>query len=194
MNRQTLARWLEQAPTASGSHLSVDAASIDDVQQALKRAPLAAGVTSPDVMLRRFEESMAESIYTSLLIVSAFAAVIAVGVIYNGARIGLSERGRELASLRVLGFTQREISVILLGEQAVVTGLAIPAGYALGLLYCFVWIGSLNSEGYRIPIVFAAPTFVWAGAIIVCIAALAGLVVRRRLAHLDLIAVLKTRE
>ncbi|MDP2528706.1 MAG: FtsX-like permease family protein [Candidatus Palauibacterales bacterium] len=194
MDRRALSRLLGEGPTVSGAHLAVDAPILEPLQSRLKRIPRVAGVSSPAAMLRHFEESMAESLDTTLLIVSIFAAIIAVGVIYNGARIALSERGRELASLRVLGFTRHEIAVILLGEQGVITALAIPAGFGLGLVYCLAWILSLNGESYRIPIVFAAASIVWTGLIILGIAALTGAAVWRRLKHLDLIGVLKTRE
>src|SRR5690606_41053626 len=136
----------------------------------------------------------ARNLGVNLGIISAFAGVIAIGVIYNGARIALSEGGRELASLRVLGFTKREVAVILLGEQAVVTLLGIPVGALLGVLYATVWVAALNGEAYRIPLLLPPSSFVLAGAIILGMAAFAGLLVRRRLGELDLIAVLKTRE
>ncbi|HEX7242164.1 MAG TPA: FtsX-like permease family protein [Longimicrobiaceae bacterium] len=193
-DRRALARLLREAPAASGAHLRVDRDELGAVHARLKRMPRVAGVTSPAAMLRNFEEHVARNLTTNLAIVAAFAGVIAVGVVYNGARIGLSERGRELASLRVLGFTVHEIGVILLGEQAVVTLLGIPMGFGLGVLYAALWMGALNGEVYRLPMVYSAGTFVLSAAVVLGMAALAGLAVRRRLAHLDLIAVLKTRE
>jgi len=193
-DRRALARLLREAPTASGAHLGVDRDALGAVNARLKRIPLVAGVTSPAAMLRNFEENVARNLTTNLAIVAAFAGVIAIGVIYNGARIGLSERGRELASLRVLGFTVHEIAVILLGEQAVVTVLGIPMGFGLGIVYAAVWMRALNGEVYRLPMVYSAATFVVSAALVLAMAVLAGLAVRRRLAHLDLIAVLKTRE
>ena len=48
-----------------------------------------------------------------------FAIAIAISIVYNNARVSVSMRGRDLATLRVLGFTRGEISAILLGVQAV---------------------------------------------------------------------------
>jgi putative ABC transport system permease protein len=172
----------------------VDADRLDALNATLKQTPSIAGATSPAAMLRNFEESIARNLDTNLLIISAFAGVIAIGVIYNGARIALSEGGRELASLRVLGFTKHEVAVILLGEQAVVTALGIPVGALLGMAYASAWVTALNGETYRIPLRYPASTFILSGAIIAGMAVLAGLLVRRRLGRLDLIAVLKTRE
>jgi putative ABC transport system permease protein len=194
MDRRALARLLREAPTASGAHLAIEEGATGGVYSLLKRMPLVAGVTSPQAMMLNFEENVARNLNMNLIIVSIFAGIIAIGVVYNGARIGLSERGRELASLRVLGFTRHEIGVILLGEQAVVTALGMPVGYLLGIAYGVGWLAAMSGEVYRLPIILTAKTFVLSTVVIFGMATLAGLAVRRRLAHLDLIAVLKTRE
>ena len=156
--------------------------------------PLVGGVSSPRAMLASFRQEMARSLDTNLWITSIFAGIIVLGVVYNGARIALSERGRELASLRVLGFTIHEVAVILLGEQAVVTALALPVGYGLGVLLFAALAEVLNGELFRIPLVLHPQTFVLGAGVTVAAAVVAALLVRRRLAHLDMIAVLKTRE
>src|SRR5262249_49062670 len=123
-----------------------------------------------------------------------FACIIAFGVVYNTARIALSERGRELASLRVLGLTRGEISFILLGELAVLTFAALPLGMGIGwglvTTVCLV----LVTEMYRIPFVIAPASYGFSASVVLVAALISGLIVRRRLDHLDLIAVLKTRE
>jgi putative ABC transport system permease protein len=115
-------------------------------------------------------------------------------VIYNGTRIALSERGRELASLRVLGFTRKEVATLLFGEQAVITVVAIPLGWAIGYGLAWAVVSSMASETYRIPLVVSATTYLWTALITVVAATASGLLVRRRLNRMDLIAVLKTRE
>jgi putative ABC transport system permease protein len=120
--------------------------------------------------------------------------VIAFGVVYNSARISLSERSRELATLRVIGFTRGEISAILLGELAVLTLLGIPLGLLLGWLFgWFVTLG-LDTEVYRIPLVIDASTYAFAATVVFGAAFASGLIVRQRLDHLDLVAVLKSKE
>ncbi|HEX8907032.1 MAG TPA: ABC transporter permease, partial [Longimicrobiaceae bacterium] len=189
-----LSRRLHEAPSVSGAHLSVDAAALPRVHRRLKRTPLVAAVTSPAAMLRNFETQVAKNLRTNLLIVSLFAGVIALGVVYNGGRIALAERGRELASLRVLGFSVHEIAVILLGEQGVLILVGLPAGFAIGGLYAAIWMAMLNGEAYRIPMIWSGPAMVVSGAVILAMGVMAGLAVRRRLYHLDLVAVLKSRE
>src|SRR5690606_26688530 len=106
----------------------------------------------------------------------------------------LSERGRELASLRVLGFSRREVAVLLLGEQGIVTLTAIPLGWGLGYLLARLLATSLESETYRVPLVVRGETYLWSALATLAAAAVSGWLVRRRLDRLDLIEVLKTRE
>jgi putative ABC transport system permease protein len=115
-------------------------------------------------------------------------------VVYNNARISLAERSRDLATLRVIGFTRAEISAILLGELAVLTLAAIPLGLALGYLFAAWAVLGLDTEVYRIPLIIHRATYGFAVAVVLIGAAISGLIVRERLDHLDLIAVLKTRE
>jgi putative ABC transport system permease protein len=156
--------------------------------------PTVAGVGLPAVTLDSFNDTFGKTMGTFTFILVSFASVIIFGVVYNGARISLSERGRELASLRVLGFTQREIAVILLGEQAVLTLLAIPFGYFFGFIICQLVNNMVDAEILRLPIVFTQRTFILTFIITVAAAIVSGLMVVWRLRNLDLIEVLKTRE
>jgi putative ABC transport system permease protein len=115
-------------------------------------------------------------------------------MVYNGARIALSERGRELASLRVLGFTQREISVMLVGEQALLTLAAVPLGFGIGYFLCWLIVHAIDTELMRLPLVLSSRTWTLAFLITVGAAFLSSLLVQWRLRHLDLIEVLKARE
>ena len=127
-------------------------------------------------------------------VATLFAMIIAFGVIYNSARIALTERGRELASLRVLGFTRGEIAYILLGELGVLSLLALPLGLWLGEAMCFYIAHTMQSDLFRVPVVLAPQTYAIACAVVLVSALLSGLAVRRRLDELDLIAVLKAAE
>ncbi len=178
----------------SGAYLSVLPSGRASVEARLDDMPVVATVASPQTMLDSFEEQLGDSLYVGVGFLLGFAGVISVGIIYNGARIALSERGRELASLRVMGFRKREVSVLLLGEQALVTATAIPLGWLLGWALAFLVIASLESETYRIPLVVSPRTYLIAAGATVVAAVASGWIVRRRVNRLDLIAVLKTRE
>jgi putative ABC transport system permease protein len=194
MSRPALDRLVGGERAVSGAYLSVLPSARTSVEALLDETPVVATVASPSTMLESFEEQLGDSLYVGIGFLLGFAGVISVGIIYNGARIALSERGRELASLRVMGFRKGEVSVLLLGEQALVTAAAIPLGWALGWGFAFLVIASLESETYRIPLVVSPRTYLIAASATVVAAFASAWIVRRRVNRLDLIAVLKTRE
>jgi putative ABC transport system permease protein len=194
MDYAALHELLREAPSVSGAYLGVEHQSVAALNERLKRLPAVAGVYSPAVLRESFEQQMAENLMISVTFLLVLAGILSVGVIYNGARIALSERGRELASLRVLGFTRREVSVLLLGEQGAITLLAIPLGWVIGFGFGVMILSTLDMERYRIPLVVTPSTYVYSALVAIAAAVFAGLAVRRRLNRLDLIEVLKTRE
>jgi putative ABC transport system permease protein len=137
---------------------------------------------------------MAASMNMQIFFNVLFAGVIAFGVVYNSARVSLSERARELASLRVLGFTRAEISMILLGELAILTISALPLGALIGYLLGELIMGVFKNEVYRLSFTVTPATTAWSFLVVITAALISGLAVRRRLDRLDLVAVLKTRE
>ena len=145
-------------------------------------------------MIQSFETQISDSLGIMLTMIVFLAGILAVGVIYNGARIALSERGRELASLRVLGLGRREVAAMLLGEQAIITAAGIVIGGLLSVGLVSSIIRAYDTELYRMPLVLRFDTFLTAGLVVAVIAAGAGWLVRRKLDDADLIAVLKTRE
>lgn len=194
MSVEALDRLARGPPMVSGAFLAVRADQRDHLLAQIEAAPTVASVQSPRMTLDNFEAQLEESLYVSVAFLLGFAGLIAVAVIYNGARIALSERGRELASLRVLGFRRGEVSVLLLGEQAIVTVLAIPVGWGLGYLFSLGVAGAIRTETYRIALVVAPRTYVVSALITLVAAAASGWIVRRRIDNMNLISVLKTRE
>lgn len=194
MEINALNRLMREGGNISGAFLMVDSREQSDLYLRLKRMPTVAGVNVPAAALASFNETMAKMLGVSTIILIVFSCIIAFGMVYNGARIALSERGRELASLRVLGFTQREIGVMLLGEQTILTAIAIPFGCLMGYGLSALIINAIDNEMIRLPLVVSSRTYLWAFAVIAVAALLSGLLVIWRLRHLDLIEVLKTRE
>jgi putative ABC transport system permease protein len=194
MQIDALRRLLGEGGTVSAAALTVDPATLDEFYAEVKTMPAVAGVALREVTLRNFRETMAETMNLSIFFNVLFAAIIAFGVVYNSARVSLSERSRDLASLRVLGFTRAEISLVLLGELAILTVLALPVGAVIGYSLGQLIMAGFNNEIYRLSFVVAPATVAWAFLIVIAAAFLSGLVVRRRLDRLDLVAVLKTRE
>jgi len=194
MERRALNRLLQEGDVATQYALAVERDSEPALLEATRQVPRIVGAFSKATLLRNMQEVSARNIRIMSTILTMFATVIAVGVVYNNARIALAERTWELASLRVLGFTRAEVSGLLLGEMAISIAVALPLGMALG--YGLVQLISvmLKSDQFFFPVVIMPHTYAWA-----CIAVLASgvasaLVVRRRIDRLDMVAALKTRE
>ncbi len=194
MNIDAVHRLLREGPVITGANLIVDAQQQDQLFRDLKAVPAFAGVTMKEHAIESFENTVAENLMTMKAINLFFACVIAIGVVYNSARISLSERSRELATLRVIGFTRGEISGILLGELAIITLLAVPLGLWLGTKIAAGVVALLDLELFRFPLVIERTTYGLAAGVVILASVISGLLVRRRLDELDLIAVLKSRE
>lgn len=194
MDRRALDALLVDRGRVSGAHLRVDGARAAELLASLKATPAIAGAASRQALIDAFDRQMLEGVRISGSIVVAFAIIIGLGVVYNGARVALSERGRELASLRVLGFTRREVAMLLLAEQGLLLLLALPVGAGLGLLLTRALATAFRQEDHHFPMIVELRTYAGAMAIVIVAAALAALLMRRRLNRMDLIAVLKTRE
>ncbi|HEX6050232.1 MAG TPA: FtsX-like permease family protein, partial [Gemmatimonadaceae bacterium] len=194
MRLDALHRLARGAPAVTGAYLQVAENARASLNERLKRLPVVAGVASPAQMLESFEDQLAESLFVAIFFILGFSAMIAVAVLYNGARISFSERSRELASLRVLGFSRREVAVLLFGEQALITAAGIPLGWVLGYLLAAAVASGLETEAYRIPLIVSTSTYVWSTLATILAAVVSAWIVRGRLNRMDLIAVLKTRE
>jgi putative ABC transport system permease protein len=194
MDIRALDRLMRERPSVTAVHVRVDDARRAQLFRELKNLPRVTSVTVKDAAVQTFHETMAKTITIFISFFIVFSCALAFGVTYNAARISLSERGRELATLRVLGFTRAEISYILLGEVALLTFVALPLGCLSGYLLASLIVHAFETELYRVPMVVLASTYGWAIVIGVAATAVSALLVRRRVDHLDLIAVLKTRE
>jgi putative ABC transport system permease protein len=194
MRLEDLNRLAREGPVVSAAGLSVERAQETALLERLKQVPAAAVVIVNRTLIDTFRETSARNVLFFTTVLSAFAATIAVGVVYNNARIQLAERAWELASLRVLGFTRREVSVLLLGELAVEIALAIPLGFLAGFGLAGLLIALMTHEVMEFPLVIFPSTYVYAGAVVVAAGVVSALIVRNRIDNLDLVAVLKTRE
>lgn len=187
-------RLLREGSLISGVHILYDSQHQDELFQHLKATPMANFIALQRVSLQKFRETLSQNLLFMITIYVVLGMIIAFGVVYNFARISLSEQGRELASLRVLGFHKGEVSAILLMELAVLTLLAQPAGWILGYGFAYAIALGFESELYRVPLVVERSVYGWATLVVLWSALISALIVRRRIDRLDLIEVLKTRE
>jgi len=194
MELGALNRLLHEGPTISGAYLAVDSKMQTALYGTLKKMPQVAGIAVREQEIRNYNKTMRETMLFYSYVGSVFSIIIAFGIIYNNARITLTERGRELASLRVLGMTRAEISYILLGELGILTLLAMPLGIIIGEWLCMMIVINAQTDLFRVPVILELDTYAFAVTIVLVSAIASGLLVRRRLDELDLIAVLKTKE
>ena len=194
MDLGALNRFMLEGPTLSGAYLSIDRARLDSLYARLKNMPRVATITERMQEIRNLHKVMEETMLFFTYVATVFSIIIAFGVIYNSARIALAERARELASMRVMGFTRAEIGYILLGELGILTLIAIPCGLLAGRWMCQYISLTMQSDLFRVPVVLVPQTYAIAMVVVLVSALLSGLAVRRRLDQLDLIGVLKAAE
>lgn len=194
MERDALLRLLGEGHVANNFSLRVANGALPQVLDATRDLPRVAGAFSKATMLRNMQEVSARNILIMSSILTVFAVVIAVGVVYNNARIALAERTWELASLRVLGFTRTEVSLMLLGELALGIAVALPLGMGLGWVLTHTIVELMRSDQFLFPVEIQPRTYAWAALAVVAAGVASAMVVRRRIDGLDMVAALKTRE
>lgn len=195
MDLRAVNRLMEEGDVLSGAFVAADADQTDALHRTLKNSARVASVTVKGAALRSFQRTIAENLLRMRTFNILFASAIAFGVVYNSARIALAERSRELATLRVIGFTRGEIAYLLLGELGLLTLAALPLGMAMGYgLAALVIQLAYDTELFRMPLRVDSATYAFAAAVALIAALLSGLSARRGLDRLDLVAVLKSKE
>jgi putative ABC transport system permease protein len=194
MDAGALRRLLREGQVVSGVAILVDPAAADVLYARLKTFPKVATVAVKATALESFRSTTMSFVLVFTGILTAFAVVIAVGVVYNNARIALAERAWELASLRVLGLTRGEVSGMLFAELAIEVALALPVGLWLGNRFVAWLLAFFETDLFSIPPVIAPRSYAIAALVVVAAALASAWIVRRRIDRLDLVGVLKTRE
>ncbi|UWR21825.1 ABC transporter permease [Sulfitobacter sp. S190] len=194
MDFEALNTLFRQAPRVSTVNITLDANALDALHDVIKQTPQITGIVEMNENRRSFQETIEENIVVMNTIYIAVAVLITVGVTYNAARIQLSERARELASLRILGFGRGDVSYILIGEMMLIALIAQPFGWGIGAYIAHLMSTNFTSDLYEIPLVLKPATFTFASLVVLGAALMSVLVVRRRLDRLDLVSVMKTRE
>ncbi len=192
---EVVARALGRTRRASQALLRIDPTRADAIDRELADLPDVLSVTRMARVMETFRDQTASNIFVFSLILTLFAGTIAIGVVYNNARVSLSTRSRDLASLRVLGFTRAEVTAILLGELGLQVALAIPIGLVMGKgLATMMARGATDPEIFRLPVIISSRTYAFATVTTIAAALFSAWLVRRKIQNLDMIGVLKTRE
>jgi putative ABC transport system permease protein len=189
-----LHRLMREGDTVSGAHVSIDTSRWKEFLDRVKQAPRVGSLTIKEAVRASFRKSTGEMIGMITSIYFSFAIIVSFGVVYNSARIALSERSRDLATLRVIGFTHREVAGVLIGELVMLTLAALPAGLWIGTQLAKGIIHTASTETVRLPLVLTSQTYAMAVVVVLVSASLSFALVSRRLHRLDLLGVLKARD
>lgn len=189
-----LNRLLGEGDLVNGASFTVDPRRRDQFLHALKGVPRVGWVAIKSSLRRNFEETTAASINLIQTMYLSFATVVAFGVVYNNARISLAERSRELATLRVIGFSQREVAAVLITELAILALFAVPCGLLLGTGFATAIVTQVNTETVRLPLVLTAHNYAFAVLVVTIASTISGLLVLRRLKQLNLVGALRAPE
>jgi putative ABC transport system permease protein len=191
MNRFELHRLLEEGERISGAFVQVDMSQRERVYSQIKETPAIVGILDKQAAVANFKSIIARSTFWMRTINALFAAFIAFGVSYNSALIAYTERARDLATMRVMGFSRRELAAILLSEMGIITLLAIPVGISLSYAFCYWTTLAVDTESHRFPMIFRLDGFVYGISVLIASIALSSFAVLRLLRQIDILAVLK---
>jgi len=194
MQQDALNALMREGNVVSGAYLGLDPGVEQAIYAELHDRPRVLGMVANRAAIESFYDTIGEFVLFYNLVATLLAGSIGFGVVYNSARIALSERGRELASLRVLGFTHGEIAYILLGELALLALVAIPVGFLAGLGLTGILVLAFKNDLYRLPLIIEPSNYALGASVVLASALISGLLIWYRLGRLDLVAVLKTRE
>jgi putative ABC transport system permease protein len=194
MDLAELERRLDEPPTLTGAVVSVRDGHLPDAMARFEKIPAVASLGEPALDRQQFQGQISDSLHAMTVLLAIFASVIAVGMVFNNARIALAARSRDLATMRILGFTRGEVAMVLLGEQAVQLVLGVAAGLPLGYALGAAIIAATPPELFRMPAVLSAGSIAQAVLVVWASGLLCALIVRREADRLDLVSVLKARD
>ncbi len=194
MEIDALSRALGEPGRVSGAYLSIDDAFADDIYRWLKDLPVVAGVSPNAQAQAAFEKMLNEGAGAVRYVMGTMAFIITFGIVYNAARIAYAERARDLASLRVIGFTKGEAAFVLLGELGLVTAMALPIGALGGHYLSLLLARAFSGDLFHIPVLFSPESLGFAGLVVIVAAIVSGVLVKRDLDRAELVLALKTRE
>ncbi len=194
MDIDALRRLMKEGSTVSGAHLTVDQLQWPLFLEKVKESPRIASLAIKNASRASFRKSTAEMIDLVQGLYFIFSIIVSFGVVYNSARIALSERSRELATLRVVGFSHREVASVLISELAVLTLVAVPVGLLIGTGLAKAIVTTASTETVRLPFLLTTRSYATAVLIVLTSSTLSFALVSRGLKHLDLLGVLKARD
>jgi putative ABC transport system permease protein len=194
MNRHELHELLREGDRLSGAFVTVDPGKLTRIYGQIKNTPSISGVLDKRAAMKNFKAIVSQSTFWIRTINAIFAAFIAFGVTYNSALIAYTERARDLATMRVMGFSRRELATILLTEIGFMTAVAIPIGIPISYAFCYITALAIDTDSHRFPLVVDRETFAYGVVVLLISVVISSVAVVRLLNRIDMLSVLKVRE
>ena len=194
MDLHALNRLLGEGDIITGASFTIDGLQWREFLRELKSIPRVSWVAVKDSLRANFRETTAASINVIQTIYLIFAVIVAFGVVYNNARISLAERARELATLRVVGFSRREVGTVLVTELVILALIAVPIGLLIGTGFASAILQQVNTETVRLPLILEPGNYAFAVLAVTVASIASALAVLRKLSQLDLVGALKAPE
>lgn len=187
-------RWLQEMPVHDTIQLKIDPAFAEKIYVNLKERPRVAGITIRRLLIQGFHETVGGMILSFTMILYFFALAIAGAVIYNSARISFSERGWELASMRILGFKVGATFELLFLDIGIQVMLSLVPGLLLGYWLSFLSTHFVQNDTFKFPLVVNLATYGSAVLLLMFAFLVSGIFLYRKVSGLDFSEALKARE
>jgi putative ABC transport system permease protein len=131
-------------------------------------------------------------VFVGLMI--TFGTIMGFAIIFNTTIINIMERRRELASLKVLGYTHREIENTILRENMLLGFIALVPGVMLGRWMSELFVRQFSNELFALEVVIYPRTYIITFLSVFVFIILAQLANKKNISGLDMVEVLKNRE
>ncbi len=150
-------------------------------------------VREPDDMVKQYNEYMG-LMYAYIGVIITLSCIMGFAIIYNTTTISIMERKRELASLRIMGFTNKKVSELIFNENTAVSVMGLIVGMPLGRFMGVQMLNYVPEDMMSLPLVIFPKTYVLAAVTVALFVILAQMANMRRISRMDLVEVMKSRE
>lgn len=135
-----------------------------------------------------------EALDLVIVLLTLISGILAVVVLYNLTNVNISERKRELSTIKVLGFYPKEVTAYIYRETLILTGLGILFGYLLGLAIHRYIIGVVSPDELMMVSTVLPLSYIISALITLAISLGVMVIVHRKLKTIDMVEALKGNE
>ena len=194
MNIEALSRVLNESYAMNSVLLATAPGKAKFMNDELEDIPAVSSIEVKEDSIRNMNETIQMNMKVTSFVTVLFAGIISFSIIYNITSVSLAERERELASLRVMGFSREEVGRILYHENIALGVVGLVLGLPLGIAISKALVTAFDTEMIRLPYHLEPRTFIISITLTLFFVLVSNLAIRRKIHHLDLVETLKERE